>query len=71
LKTQPWTSVIAIDVAVRNGVVHLSGTITDDGQRRALRVAAENVPGVKKVEEYLTWVDPISGFYVEASPPKE
>jgi hypothetical protein len=22
----------------------------------------------KKVEEYLTWVDPISGFYVEAPP---
>lgn len=70
LKTQPWTSVIAIDLAVRNGVVQLSGTITDERQRQALRVAAENVPGVKKVEEYLTWVDPISGFYVEASPPK-
>ena len=70
LKTQPWTSVIAIDLAVRNGVVQLSGTITDERQRQALQVAAENVPGVKKVEEYLTWVDPISGFYVEASPPK-
>ena len=70
LKTQPWTSVIAIDPTVRNGVVQLSGTITDERQRQALRVAAENVPGVKKVEECLTWVDPISRFYVEASPPK-
>jgi len=55
---------------VRNVGVQLSGTSTDERQRQALRFAAENVPGVKKVEEYLTWVDPISGFYVEASPPK-
>ena len=68
LKTQPWTPVSAVDVVVRGGVVHLSGTITDEGQRQALRVAAENIPGVKKVEDYLTWVEPISGFYVEAPP---
>jgi CBS-domain-containing membrane protein len=68
LKTQPWTPVCAVDVAVRSGVVQLSGTITDERQRQALRVAAENVPGVRKVEEYLTWMDPISGFYVEAPP---
>ena len=70
LKTQPWASVSAVDVSVRNGVVQLSGTVTDEKQRQALRVAAENVSGVKKVEEYLSWVDPISGFYVDASPPK-
>jgi osmotically-inducible protein OsmY len=52
-------------------VVQLSGTITDERQRQALRVAAENVPGVKNVGEYLTWVDPISGFYVEASSAKK
>jgi CBS-domain-containing membrane protein len=69
LKTQPWASVSAVDVSV-HGVVQLSGTVTDERQRQALRVAAENVPGVKKVEEYLSWVDPISGFYVDASPPK-
>lgn len=49
-------------------MVQLSGTITDERQRQALRVAAENVPGVRKVEEYLTWMDPISGLYVEAPP---
>ena len=70
LKTQPWASVSAVDLSVRNGVVQLSGTVTDEKQRQALRVAAENVSGVKKVEEYLSWVDPISGFYVDASPPK-
>jgi osmotically-inducible protein OsmY len=54
LKTQPWTPVSAIDVTVRNGVVQLLGTITDERQRQALRVAAENIPGARKVEDYLT-----------------
>ena len=66
LATQPWTPVTPIDVTVRDGVIHLSGVITDDRQREALRVAAENIPGVKKVEDYITWLEPVSGFYVEA-----
>jgi CBS-domain-containing membrane protein len=68
LATQPWTPVTKIDVTVRSGIVQLSGTITDDRQRQALRVAAENIPGVKKVEDLLVWVEPISGLYVEAPP---
>jgi hypothetical protein len=47
-------------------VVQFSGTITEERQRQAPRVAAENIPAVKKVEDYLTWVERISGFYVEA-----
>ena len=39
LETQSWTS--AIDVAVRNDVVQLSGIVTDERQRQALRVTAE------------------------------
>jgi osmotically-inducible protein OsmY len=46
--------------------VHLAGVVTDERQRKALRVVAENIPGVKKVEEYITWLEPVSGFYVEA-----
>ena len=69
LETQPWTP--AIDVAVRDGVVQLSGIITDERERQALRVAAENIPAVKKVEDYITWVEPYSGFYVEARPQDE
>ena len=68
LKKQPWAPVSRIDVTVRNGVVQLSGTITDERQRQALRVVAENIPGVKKVEDYIVWIDPVSGFYAEASP---
>lgn len=66
LKDQPWTPVTAIDVTVRNGVVQLAGVITDERQRQALRVAAENIPGVKEVEDNLAWVEPVSGIFVEA-----
>jgi CBS domain-containing protein len=66
LKDQPWAPVTAVDVTVRNGVVQLSGVITDERQRQALRVAAENIPGVKGVEDNIVWVEPVSGLFVEA-----
>ncbi|MEX0803321.1 MAG: CBS domain-containing protein [Candidatus Binatia bacterium] len=65
LNTQPWAPVATIDVFVRNGVVKLSGTVMDDRERRALRVAAENIPGVKSVEDQLVWIEPMSGLAVE------
>jgi CBS domain-containing protein len=66
LKAQPWAPVPPVHVTVRNGVVQLSGIITDERQRQALRVAAENIPGVKSVEDNVVWVEPVSGIYVEA-----
>src|SRR5262249_32329231 len=65
-KEQPWAPASAIDVAVRNGVVRLSGIITDERQRQALRVAAENLPGVKGVEDNVVWVEPVSGTVLRA-----
>lgn len=65
LQKQPWAPLNMVDVTVRNGVMQLSGTVTDDRQRQAMRVAAENIPGVKKVEEHFIWIDPESGFYAE------
>jgi CBS domain-containing protein len=70
LARQPWAPVTRIDVTVRNGVVRLSGTLTDERQRQALRVTAENIPGVKKVEDHVVWIEPVSGMYAEA-PPEE
>jgi CBS domain-containing protein len=66
LKVEPWAPATAIDVTVRNGVVALSGVITDERQRQALRVAAENIPGVKQVEDNVVWVEPVSGLFAEA-----
>ena len=51
---------------VRDGIVHLSGTITEQRSRQAAIVAAENVAGVKKVHDHLCWVEPMSGLYLES-----
>ena len=67
LQKQPWAPLASIDIAVRDGVVTLSGSILDDRQRKALRVAAENIPGVKKVEDHLVWIEPMSGMVIEPS----
>jgi CBS domain-containing protein len=57
---------IGLQVAVRNGVVHLHGLIVNDNSRRASIVAAENTAGVKEVHDHLCFVDTWSGFYVES-----
>ena len=53
LKRQSWAPIALIDVVVRNGVVELWGTITDERERQAVIVAAENIPGVKSVKDQL------------------
>jgi CBS domain-containing protein len=67
LGRQVWAPVSLIDPIVRNGVVELWGTITDQRERQALVVAAENVPGVKAVSDQLVWVDATSGMVVSPS----
>jgi CBS domain-containing protein len=61
---QPWVPVALIDATVKDGVVELWGTILEGSQGEAIRVLAENVPGVKKVVSHLTWVDPMSGMVI-------
>lgn len=68
LNRQPWAPVNMVDVVVRNGVVHLWGTILDERQRQGIRVAAENTLGVKSVEDHLVWVEPTTGMVI---PPLE
>jgi CBS domain-containing protein len=53
-----------INVVVRDGVVGVWGVITDERERQALIVAAENVPGVKAIHDHLAWVEPTSGMIV-------
>ena len=54
LQGEDWAQVWAADVIVRDRVVHLwcPDDLTPE-QRRALRVAAENTPGVRSVEEHI------------------
>lgn len=63
---QPWGPRASVDVWVKDGVVNLYGSITDDRERTALQVLAENIPGVKAVNDNLVWVEPISGFVIPA-----
>jgi CBS domain-containing protein len=65
LKRQPWAPLALIDVQVRDGVVQLWGSISDERQREAMHVAAENIPGVKEIDDRLVWVEPTSGMVIE------
>lgn len=65
LEQSDWAPVKLISVEVRDGVVALKGSITGEWEREALRVAAENTPGVKAVEDHLVWFDPLSGTVIE------
>lgn len=62
LNKQKWAPMASLDIIVRDGVVDIWGTITDDRKRQALIVVAENVPGVKRVNDQLVWIDPTSGM---------
>jgi CBS domain-containing protein len=55
-----------LSVVVRDGIVHLSGVITEERSRQAAIVGAENVAGVKKVHDHLCWVDTMSGMYLNS-----
>jgi CBS domain-containing protein len=60
-----WTP-FGLGVIVANGVVHLSGVITNEQSREASIAAAENVSGVTKVHDHLCWVEPMSGMYLNS-----
>ena len=60
LRAEPWAPEISDNIVVRNGVVHLWGSVRTDSQRDALRVAAENTPGVKRVENHLAIIDHVA-----------
>lgn len=64
LETHNWAPLGAINITVQAGVVDLWGTITDERERQALVVAAENIPGVKSVRDHLAWVEPNSGMVI-------
>jgi CBS domain-containing protein len=49
----PWRP-CRLNVMVRDGIVSLNGIIRTDAARQAAIVAAENVPGVKQVQDYFS-----------------
>jgi CBS-domain-containing membrane protein len=58
LDKRPWTSRWPTNVFANDGVVHLWGFVEGDEVRQAYRVAAENVPGVRRVKSHLRSMPP-------------
>ncbi|MGO6819768.1 CBS domain-containing protein [Rhizobium leguminosarum] len=68
LARQSWSRNGFIHCRVANGVAELTGTIFDERERLAAKVAVENVPGVTSIRDQLVWVDP---YYGVAIPPPD
>jgi CBS domain-containing protein len=64
LEHRPWTSRWPTNVFATDGVVHLWGFVDDEEVRKAYRVAAENVPGVRRVKDHLRALPPSVGMGV-------
>lgn len=69
LRRQVWVPSELIDVKVENGTVELRGLVTNQAVREALRVLAENTPGVVRVIDQLIWVDPYTGITADCPAP--
>jgi CBS domain-containing protein len=65
-----WVPRDGLSISVKDGVVDLHGVILEEKEREALRVVAENVPGVRAVEDHLVWIEPVSGTVIEPAADK-
>jgi CBS domain-containing protein len=65
LQKQDWAPLAMTNVVVNGGVVEMWGAIVDERQRAALKVAAENITGVKAVKDHLVWIEPTAGVIIE------
>lgn len=65
MQKESWAPAAMVNVVVRDGVVELWGVIIDERQREALKIAAENIPGVRAVKDHMVWVEPTSGMVIE------
>src|SRR5690242_18465383 len=53
LQRQAWATPSSVNAVVTDRVVHLWGLATDETVRQAIVVVAENVPGVRGVEDHM------------------
>jgi CBS domain-containing protein len=53
LKAQKWAEVSPANVTVKDGVVHLWSSYLSEEEKGALVVAAENISGVRRVEDHM------------------
>jgi CBS domain-containing protein len=62
LDRQPWHATLQANIVVSGGIVHLWGLVPTEQQREALRVLAENIEGVRAIEDHLR-VQPDVAYY--------
>lgn len=62
LGRQPWFSARNVSIGVKDGVVTLKGTITEESTRDALRVAAQNAVGPGSVRDELVLLETGAGL---------
>jgi len=62
LQRERWAPKSGIRVHVHQKVVTLEGVIFSDAEHKAVKVIAENAPGVAAVDDRLVYIDPGSGM---------
>ncbi len=61
MNKETWTTGMLVEVLVHDGVVDLWGRVEDASHRDALKVLVESTPGVRRVEDHLSWA-PLTPF---------
>jgi CBS-domain-containing membrane protein len=61
LNAQKWAEVSPANITVKDGIVHLWSSYYSDQEKRALVVAAESIPGVRRVEDHMR---PVAAYLV-------
>lgn len=65
LEAQPWAPATTLNVTVSDAVADIWGSITNQEERRGIRVLVENTPGVKAVHDHLVYIEPYSGTVID------
>ena len=58
--SEPWALQARDSIVVKDGIVHLGGSVNFEWERQAMRVTAEGVAGVKGVEDHIVVVNPLA-----------
>jgi CBS domain-containing protein len=61
-----WAPGPLIDISVEAGKVELNGTLLKEGERKALRKAVANIPGVAGFADHLVLAEPFGGMFAHS-----
>jgi CBS domain-containing protein len=62
IRRQPWANLSDMGIRVTNGVVRFGGIVSTDAQHKALVLLAQNIPGVKAVEDEIAVMPPAASL---------